>query len=419
MYQSWLSSLARDARVVQSPSARGHGFFGAAFLILVLVPGGSSAQEVSWRADYNTARREAQEKGLPLMLDFGTENCFWCRRLEESTFRDPGILSLLNDRFVSLKVDAGRNTFLTDALRIQSFPTIVLAAPDGKILGTFEGYMEAGRFQDVLQTALANLSTPEWMTRDYQEAAKAISMANYARAATLLKAVLADDKGSAVQLKARQLFSDLEQQAAARLTRARQLEEKNQCLEAADAYGELARIYAGTQAATDGEQALAALTARPEVKTQQRTRRARELLGLAREDYRAKQYLCCLDRCELLAASFGDLAEGAEAMQILTEIKNNPEWMRQACESLSERLGFLYLSLAETWVKRGQPQQAVFWLERVQQTFPGTRQAEAAQTRLAQLQGEPARRTEFKRPLTELSPGSAAKQTLSPTKPGS
>ena len=41
-----------------------------------------------------------------------------------------------------------------------------------------------------------------------------------------------------------------------------------------------------------------------------------------------------------------------------TEIKYNPEWMRQACDTLSERLGVLYLSLAETWLKKGQPQQA-------------------------------------------------------------
>ncbi len=51
----------------------------------------------------------------------------------------------------------------------------------------------------------------------------------------------------------------------------------------------------------------------------------------------------------------------------------------------------LYLALADAWLKRGQPQQAVYYLERVVQTLPGTRHAETAQTRLAQLQGQPAR----------------------------
>ena len=49
-----------------------------------------------------------------------------------------------------------------------------------------------------------------------------------------------------------------------------------------------------------------------------------------------------------------------------------------------------YLALAETLLKKGQPQQATLYLERVMQTFPGTRQAEAAQVRLSQIQGVPA-----------------------------
>jgi hypothetical protein len=99
----------------------------------------------------------------------------------------------------------------------------------------------------------------------------------------------------------------------------------------------------------------------------------------------------------LLLTSFPDLPEGNEAMQLAAEIKGNPEWMRQACDSLSDQLGVLYLSLAETWLKKGQPEQAVLCLERVVQTLPGTRQAEAAQTRLAQIQGQPTQPVTFKK----------------------
>jgi TolA-binding protein len=58
-----------------------------------------------------------------------------------------------------------------------------------------------------------------------------------------------------------------------------------------------------------------------------------------------------------------------------------------ACEQMGERLTTLYLSLAETWLKKGQPQQAIIYLERVIQTFPNTRNADIAQVRLAQIQG--------------------------------
>ena len=54
------------------------------------------------------------------------------------------------------------------------------------------------------------------------------------------------------------------------------------------------------------------------------------------------------------------------------------------------------LTLAETWLKKGQPQQAVFYLERIVQSFPNTRNADIAQVRLAQIQG-PSRVPELKK----------------------
>jgi hypothetical protein len=158
---------------------------------------------------------------------------------------------------------------------------------------------------------------------------------------------------------------------------------------------ELLRAFPGTQAATDGSQLLTTLATQPELKSQQRTRRARELLAQAREEYRTHQYLLCMDHCDTLASSYADLAEGLEAVQLAAEIKNNSEWMQQACEGLSERLGSMYLALAETWLKKGQPQQAITCLERVLLSFPGSRQAELAQVRLSQVRGQPTRQAEF------------------------
>jgi thioredoxin-like negative regulator of GroEL len=355
------------------------------------------AQEVNWRGDYNTARREASEKNRPILIDFGTENCFWCKKLDASTFRDPSVASVLNDRFVPLRIDANRDAPLAEALRVQSYPTIVLASADGKILDVQEGFVEAPQLLQKLNKALGSGSDPEWMVRDYEGAGKAIAASDYGRAVALLKNILDDGQQRPVQVKAKQLLQDLEQQAQGRIARAKQLVDRGQTTEAVETITELIRVFAGTQAAKEGGQMLTALGSSQEMKGQQRGRRARELLAQAREDYRSQQYLACLNRCELLQGSFPDLPEGLEAAQLAGEIKNNPEWMRQACDTLSDQLGMLYLSLAETWLKKGQPQQAVICLEKVVQTLPGTRQAEAAQVRLAQIQGQPTRPVDFKK----------------------
>jgi tetratricopeptide (TPR) repeat protein len=365
--------------------------------VLAALASVAGAQEIRWRYDYNAARKEAVDKGLPLILDFGTQNCFWCRKLDESTFSDPTVAAVMNKQYIPLKIDADREPSLVQALRITAYPTVVLAGPDGKILGSVEGFQEAPRFHENLLRALAAVSNPEWMLRDYQAATKAIGAADYARAVALLKSIVEDARGRPVQRKAGQLLKDLEQQAASRLARARQLSDRGQTAEAMDTLTDTVRVFAGTQAATEAGEMLTSLANNSELRAQQRARRARELLAQARQDYRTQQFLCCLDRCEILGAGYGDLPEGAEAMQLADEIKSNPDWMQRACDSLTDRLSGLYLSLAETWIRKGQPQQAQTCLERVIQAFPGSRQAEAAQIRLGQLLGQPTQQADYQK----------------------
>ena len=51
--------------------------------------GRAAAQEVEWRSDYVKARKEAQDKNFPLVIDFSTVNCFWCRQLEHAHLHRP------------------------------------------------------------------------------------------------------------------------------------------------------------------------------------------------------------------------------------------------------------------------------------------------------------------------------------------
>src|SRR4051794_6752128 len=93
-------------------------------LVLAACTRPAAAQSVQWRTDYNAARKEATDKGRPILLEFGTENCMWCRKLEAGSLRDPAVVKLLNDGFVSLKVDAEREQTLTQTLRISQYPTL-------------------------------------------------------------------------------------------------------------------------------------------------------------------------------------------------------------------------------------------------------------------------------------------------------
>ncbi len=132
-------------------------YFGL-MLVLAATPfasGTASAQEVKWRNDYAAARKEATETGRPLLLDFGTDACFWCKKLDATTFRDPKIVKLLNEQFIPVKIDANKHPRLTEALNVESFPTLVLATPEGKVVGRHVGYAEVAQLTGLLGKAPA------------------------------------------------------------------------------------------------------------------------------------------------------------------------------------------------------------------------------------------------------------------------
>ncbi len=357
----------------------------------------ASAQEIDWRTDYRKARQEAAEKNRPLMLDVGTEQCYWCKQLDQRTFRDPAIIAFLNERFIPLRVNAQVSPELAQALRIQSYPTIVFANAEGKILGYQEGFVEAPRLKELLERTVTMVSTPEWMTYDFGEANKAVAGNDFAKAISLLKNIVEDGKDRPVQAKARVVLQDLEQQATTRFARGKQLAERNQATEAVAELNEVTKLYPGTTAARDSLVLLSQLGGKGEATDLSRARRAKEMLVQAREDYRMQQFSCCLDRCDLLVSQFANTPEAQDAAALMNDIKGNPEFLKSACTQLGDRLAVMTLALAESLLKKGQPQEAVFYFERVVQNYPETRHAENAQSRLAQIRGLPARSTDFKK----------------------
>lgn len=382
-------------------SSRRNCVYAVVILLLFLgafVPTTTFAQELAWRADYNAARKESADKNRPMFLDFVTDNCFWCKKLESTSFREASVATLLNDRFVLLKVDAEQNPQLAQALRIQSYPTLIIAAADGRILTIIEGYVEAPKLLEQLQKAVRHHAPePDWMARDFQIAENALKQGDYVRTLTHLRTILADKQERPTQEKARLMLAGIEQQAAGQFAAARSLEDKGQLLDAADAFAEILRRFNGASASIEAADRQSKLLARADVKTLQRVRRARELLAQVREDLKLEHYLAALERCEHIAAHFTDLPQGADAARLAATIRDNPEHLAKACAQLSERQGQLYLSLAESWSKKGNADQAALVLERVQREFPGTAHAQVAEVKLKELNGRPMVQTDFKK----------------------
>lgn len=60
---------------------------------------------VDWHEWGPGAFAEARERGVPIFLSVGYSACHWCHVMAHESFSDPATAKLLNDNFVSIKVD--------------------------------------------------------------------------------------------------------------------------------------------------------------------------------------------------------------------------------------------------------------------------------------------------------------------------
>lgn len=107
-----------------------------------------AADPVQWRTDYPTARKEAEEKKVPLLVVVGTEQCVYCRKLESTTFVDKDVLAMLAGKVVLLKVDANKDAEFARAMRVTVYPTTVIAGADGKVFAYLAGYVAPEQFRE-------------------------------------------------------------------------------------------------------------------------------------------------------------------------------------------------------------------------------------------------------------------------------
>jgi thioredoxin-like negative regulator of GroEL len=115
----------------------------AAIGAAVLMVSPAFADGISWRTDYTKALGEAAESRRLVLLDFGTQACTCCRKLDATTFRNAEVIRLVNDNFIAVKIDAEREPDLARTMHVDSYPTLIVAGADRKVLGTQVGYVDA------------------------------------------------------------------------------------------------------------------------------------------------------------------------------------------------------------------------------------------------------------------------------------
>lgn len=74
------------------------------FSLLLSIPA-MSQEEITWMS-FEEAVALAEEEPKHIFIDVYTDWCGWCKKMDASTFIDPVIVSIMNEHFYAVKLDA-------------------------------------------------------------------------------------------------------------------------------------------------------------------------------------------------------------------------------------------------------------------------------------------------------------------------
>ena len=104
---------------------------------------------IVWASDFESALEEAQIDGKLVMVDFFTDWCGWCRRLDSDTYSDSEVGAHAR-RLVCVKVNAERRTEIARRYGVRAYPTIAFLRPDGSLVDVVRGYLPPRQFVPVM-----------------------------------------------------------------------------------------------------------------------------------------------------------------------------------------------------------------------------------------------------------------------------
>jgi thioredoxin-related protein len=139
----------------------------AASLLLALAlgtapPARAADPAVRWR-EWDPGLAEAQKNGRPVLVDFYTQWCGWCRRMDKDVYSRADVRDYLQKKFVTVKIDAEASDAaryegkaltsrsLAARFRVTGYPTTVFLRADGGHLANVPGYIPADRFMLLLR----------------------------------------------------------------------------------------------------------------------------------------------------------------------------------------------------------------------------------------------------------------------------
>lgn len=113
----------------------------------------AAADEIKWQPWSADVLKNAKAQKRGIILDLEAVWCHWCHVMDERTYSDGEVISLINKNFIPVRADQDANPELSVRYRDYGWPATIVFSSSGEELAKMAGFVEPEEFKKVLRGA--------------------------------------------------------------------------------------------------------------------------------------------------------------------------------------------------------------------------------------------------------------------------
>ncbi len=102
----------------------------------------AATQAPQWQPWSPDVLEQARQGGRLVLIDLAADWCAACRKMDETGFRDPRVLGMLEGHYVAVRADIDRDGELSRRFGGLGVPALVILDDQGKEIIARRGYLE-------------------------------------------------------------------------------------------------------------------------------------------------------------------------------------------------------------------------------------------------------------------------------------
>lgn len=116
---------------------------------------------LSWKS-FNEGLQLAQQQKKPVLVDFYTDWCGWCKKMDEATYKNKDVVKLLSEKFIVIKLNPEKNaqysfnnqtvsgSQLARMFGVRGYPATGFFDASGQFITIVPGYIPPETFLPIL-----------------------------------------------------------------------------------------------------------------------------------------------------------------------------------------------------------------------------------------------------------------------------